>query len=178
VRRFTLASAAATVLCACAALPEFPPLPPGGFELSGRVTIRYGKDSESGKLFWRHSDRADELLITSPLGQGIARVSREGAEYRLVTEDAKERRAADAESLTEDALGWRLPLAGLPDWVQGRPGAGRSAELRRDADGRPLELRQDGWRVEYEAFREAQPAKLRMSRDDLEIRLVIDRWTK
>jgi outer membrane biogenesis lipoprotein LolB len=66
----------------------------------------------------------------------------------------------------------------LPDWVQGRPGAGRSAELRRDADGRPLELRQDGWRVEYEAFREAQPAKLRMSRDDLEIRLVIDRWTR
>jgi len=142
------------------------------------VAIRYGKDAESGKLFWRHSDGADELLITSPLGQGIARVSREGSEFRLLTGDAGEHRAADVESLTERALGWRLPLAGLSDWVQGRPGPGRSAELSRDAEGRPRELSQDGWRVEYEAFREARPAKLRMSRDDLEIRLVIDRWRK
>lgn len=142
------------------------------------MVIRYGKDTESGKLFWRHSDQTDELLITSPLGQGIARVSREGGEYRLATGNSREHRAADAESLTENALGWRLPLSGLPDWVQGRPVGGRSAELSRDAQGRPLELRQDGWRVEYEAFREARPAKMRMSRNDLEIRLVIDRWTK
>lgn len=140
------------------------------------MAIHYGKNAESGKLFWRHSDEADELLITSPLGQGIARVSREGGEFRLLTGNAGEHRAADAESLTERALGWRLPLRGLSDWVQGRAGPGGSAELSRDAEGRPQELRQDGWRVEYQAFREARPVKLRMSRDDLEIRLVIDRW--
>jgi outer membrane lipoprotein LolB len=178
VHRFAFAFAAAAIVCACAELPESQPLPPGGFELTGRVAIRYGKAAESGKLFWRHSDQTDDLLITSPLGQGIARVSREGGEFRLVTRDSGEHRAADAESLTESALGWRLPLGGLSYWVQGRPGPGRSAELSRDAEGRPQDLRQDGWRVEYEAFREAQPAKLRMSRDDLEIRLVIDRWRK
>jgi outer membrane lipoprotein LolB len=177
VDRLALAFAAAAIVCACAALPESRPLPPGGFELSGRVAVRHGKDAESGKLFWRHTDEADDLLITSPLGQGIARVSREGSEFRLVTGNAGEHRATDAESLTENALGWRLPIAGLSDWVQGRPGPGREAELSRDEEGRIRELRQDGWRVEYEAFREARPAKLRMSRDDLQIRLVIDRWT-
>ena len=174
--RTALACLGAALLGACAVLPDAQPLPPGGFELSGRVAIRTGRDSVSGRIFWQHSDETDELLIASPLGQGIARISRGRDGFRLVTGDEREFHAADAESLTENAFGWRLPLTGLPDWVQGRASAGRSADWRRDAEGRPLELRQDGWRVQYEAFRDAQPARLRMSRDDLEIRLAVDRW--
>jgi len=176
VHRFALAFAAAVGLGACATLPEAPPLSPGGFELSGRITVRYAKDAASGRIFWRHSTETDDLLITSPLGQGIARISREHDGFRLVTGDQKEYRAADAESLTEDALGWRLPLAGLPDWVQGRSSAGRDADIRRGDDQQVLELHQDGWRVQYEEFREGLPYRLRVSRADLEIRLIIDRW--
>jgi outer membrane lipoprotein LolB len=168
--------AVAALLAACAALPEPSPPPPGGFELSGRVAVHHPKDAASGKIFWRHSDDADELLITSPLGQGIARINRERDEYRLVTGDNQLYRASDAESLTEQALGWRLPLAGLPDWVRGRASPGRPAETRRNASG-VLELRQDGWRIVYEEFREGRPFRLRLSRDDLEIRLIVDRWT-
>jgi len=178
VLRIGLALAAAALLGACAALPEGPPLPAGGFELSGRVAVRHGKDGASGKIFWRHSGEFDELLITSPLGQGIARISRDRDGYRLVTGDSKEYRAADAESLTEQALGWRLPLAGLPDWVQGAAIPGRPAELRRDAAERVLELRQDGWRVEYREFRDEKPRQLLLVREDLEIRLTIDQWLR
>jgi outer membrane lipoprotein LolB len=175
VRRFALAFAAAAGLGACATLPEAPPSP-GGFELSGRVAARYATDAASGRIFWRHSAETDDLLITSPLGQGIARISRERDGFRLVTGDQKEYRAADAESLTEGALGWRLPLAGLADWVQGRSSPGRHADIRRRDDQQLLELRQDDWRVQYEEFREGRPSRLRMSREDLEIRLIIDRW--
>ena len=176
MRRFALAFAAAAGLGACATLPEAPPPSPGGFELSGRVAVRYAKDAASGRIFWRHSAETDDLLITSPLGQGIARISRERDGFRLVTGDQKEYRAADAESLTEDALGWRLPLAGLADWVQGGSSPGRHADIRRGDDQQLLELRQDGWRVQYEEFREGRPSRLRISREDLEIRLIIDRW--
>jgi outer membrane lipoprotein LolB len=168
--------ALAALLAACAALPEPSPLPPGGFDLAGRVAIRHPKDTASGQIFWRHSEDADELLITSTLGQGIARINRERGEYRLVTGDNRLYRASDAESLTEQALGWRLPLAGLPDWVRGQASPGRPAETRRSASG-VLELRQDGWRIAYEEFREGRPFRLHLSRDDLEIRLIVDRWT-
>jgi len=176
VVRLSLGFAAATFLAACVALPEPSPPSPGGFELSGRVTIRHSKEAASGQIFWRHSDDTDELLITSPLGQGIARINRERDEYRLVTGDNKLYRASDAESLTEQALGWRLPLAGLPDWVRGRASPERPAETRGEA-GRDLELRQDGWHVVYEEFRGGRPFRLRISREDLEIRLIVDRWT-
>jgi outer membrane lipoprotein LolB len=176
VVRLAPGPALAALLAACAALPEPSPPPPGGFELAGRVAIRHPKDTASGQIFWRHSEDADELLITSSLGQGIARIDRERGEYRLVTGDNRLYRAADAESLTEQALGWRLPLAGLPDWVRGQASPGRPAETRRNSSG-GMELRQDGWRIAYEEFREGRPFRLRLSRDDLEIRLIVDRWT-
>ncbi len=174
--RFAPAVAAAALLGACASLPEAGRPLPGGFELSGRVAVRHGKDAASGRIFWRHSDESDELLITSALGQGIARISRERDQFRLVTGDHKEYRAADAESLTERALGWRLPLGGLSDWVQARASPGRPAEMRGDAD-KGLELRQDGWHVAYEEFRGGRPFRMRLTREDLEIRLTVDQWT-
>ncbi len=157
-------------------MPEAGPPLPGGFELSGRVAVRHGKDAASGRIFWRHSNDADEVLITSPLGQGVARISRDRDQFRLVTGDNKEYRAADAESLTEQVLGWRLPLAGLSDWVQARASPGRPSEVRGDVN-RDLELWQDGWRVAYEEFRGGRPFKMRLTREDLEIRLVLDQWT-
>ena len=175
--RLGLCIATAALLCACAGLPEHGAPPPGGFELSGRVAVRHAKDSGSARIFWRHSDDADEMLITSPVGQGIARITRAGDRFRLVTGDKKEYSAADAESLTEQALGWRLPLAGLADWIQGRASAGRPAEVTgRAEDG--LEILQDGWRVAYQEFREGRPFRMRLSREGIEIRLVVDQWAK
>ena len=172
--RLALAFAAAAGLGACASLPDARFPLEGGFELSGRVAVRHGKDAASGRIFWRHSDESDELLITSALGQGIARISRERDQFRLVTGDNKEYRAADAESLTEQALGWRLPLGGLSDWVQARASPGRPVEMRGDAD-KGLDLRQDGWHVAYEEFRGGRPYRMRLTREDLEIRLKIGR---
>ena len=174
--RFAPAFALAALLGACASLSESGRPLPGGFELSGRVAVRHGKDAASGRIFWRHSNDADELLITSPLGQGIARLNRKGDQFRLVTGDRKEYRADNAEDLTEQALGWRLPLAGLSDWVQARASPGRPAEMRGDA-GKGLELRQDGWHVAYEEFRGGRPFRMRLTREDLEIRLTVDQWT-
>jgi len=177
VVRLALCAAAAAILGACATLPEPGLAPPGGFELSGRVAVRHARDSGSARIFWRHSDDADELLITSPVGQGIARISREGDRFRLVTGDKKEYRAADAETLTDEALGWRLPLSGLPDWVQARASPDRPAEVTGSV-GEALEIRQDGWRITYDECRDGRPCRMRLSRDDVEIRLVVDQWAK
>ena len=147
-----------------------------GFELVGRVAVRYGNDGASGRIAWKHSSATDEMLISSPLGQGIARITRHGGKVKLVTADQKEYTASDAESLTERVLGWRLPLAGLPDWVQGRADPARPARSVHDAQSRLSELIQDDWRVEYEEYEGARPSRLRISRADLEIRLVVDEW--
>ena len=175
--RLALCVATAAVLGACETLPEHGVAPPGGFELSGRIAIRNAKDSGSAKIFWRHSSDADDMLITSPVGQTIARIRRDDGRFKLQTGDRKEYQAHDPESLTEQALGWRLPLSGLSDWVQGRASPDRPAEVSGSA-GEGLEIRQDGWRVACEEFREDKPSRLRLTREGIEIRLVVDQWSK
>lgn len=166
------------LLAACAQLPGQPVSldAPGDFELAGRVVIKHAGEGASGAITWRHSRDADDLFITSPIGQGIARITRAGGEVRLITAEGKSFEASDAETLTEQALGWRLPLKGLPDWVLARPVAGEAAEIIKDAAGQPAEIRQSGWRIEYLAWRDALPSRLTFFRDKLEIRLLIDRW--
>lgn len=165
-------------LAACAQLPEQPVLlqSSGDFELAGRVAVKHSGEGASGTITWRHSRDADDLFITSPIGQGIARLTRSGERVALVTADGKRFEAVDAETLTEQALGWRIPLRGLPDWVQARPVADEAAEVIKGEGGRVAEIRQSGWRIEYGAWREDLPARLVFFREGLEIRMVVDRW--
>ena len=106
------------------------------FDLSGRLAARYGKDAFTGNIAWRHAKSADEMLITSSLGAGVARIVREGDSVVLTTAEPREYRASDAEALTEEVLGFRLPLSGLADWVRGRPSDTAAAKADYDEQGR------------------------------------------
>jgi len=176
VRSFRVALAA-LLLAACAG-PRFL-LPELGteFELAGRIAVTYRNEATSGNIAWRHSARSDELLLSSPLGQGIARIVRFGGEVTLTTSDGRELRAADAEALTEQALGFRLPLAGLTDWVRGRALAEPApAGLRRNADGSLAELMQSGWTIRYLEYAGGLPSRVTLNFPGLELRLAIAEW--
>ncbi|HEY5897004.1 MAG TPA: outer membrane lipoprotein LolB [Burkholderiales bacterium] len=150
------------VLCSCAQVPLRPPGPNVDFDLLGRIAARYGSEAFTGNVAWRHARGGDEMLISTPLGQGVARIVREGDAVQLTTAEQKEYRAPDTESLTERVLGFRLPLEGLADWVQGRPAPA-------------LESR--GWKVEYlERDAQGRPALMRLRYQGIELRLAISEW--
>ena len=119
------------------------------------------------------------MLLTSPLGQGIARLVRANDEIVLTTRDWREFRAADAESLTDQVLGFRVPLVGLADWVRGRPApapAPAPTQQRSDPAGRLAELEQSGWRIEYLEYEGKLPSRLKLSFPGVELRLAISEW--
>lgn len=174
------AAAAATLLLAGCAAPGFTLTQQSPeFELSGRIAVSYRDQATTGNVAWRHGAGSDEMLITTPLGQGFARLVRADGEFTLTTQEGREFKAADAESLTEQALGFRLPLAGLTDWVRGRaspPPASESSRVRRDAAGRLAELEQSGWTIRYLEYNDALPSRLTLSYPGLELRLAISEW--
>lgn len=132
------------------------------FELAGRLAVRYGDEAFSGNIAWRHADDADEMLLTSALGTGVARIVRNRDGVVLTTAEPKEYKAADAESLTEQVLGFRLPLRGLADWVRGKPSP-------------DLEAR--GWKIEYQDHdAQKRPTRMRVTYPGLELRLAISDW--
>lgn len=171
-----LALAAALAAAACAELTARAPDERVEFEFTARFAAHYRDEAASGQLAWRHDAARDEVLISSPFGQGLARVTRRDERVTLVTADDRRYAAADAETLTEEVLGFRLPLRGLADWVRGRPAAGAPAQSTYDAAGRLAALEQHGWKIEYQEYEAGRPARLRLRYPGLELRLAISAW--
>ena len=176
------------VLAGCAAMPEaslqtrapfVSALQNELFQLAGRVGVKYDDQGFSGNMRWQHRAQSDEILILSPLGQGVAQIVQDSTGVSLTTSDQKIYHAQDAETLTDEILGWRLPLAGLRYWVVGRAAPG-NAEMEHDQAGRVSRLKQDGWQIDYLSYRETNgvtlPQKLIMQRGNLEMKLIIDSW--
>ena len=149
------------------------------WSLQGRIGIRTDDQSLSGQIKWQHRADLDVLLMTSPLGQGVARIVRDADGVTLEVPNQPPRRAPDAETLTREVLGYGLPVTGLTWWLQARPAPDRVFEVTRDASGRIAQLRQDGWVIDYLQYADdapARPRKLVVAREGLEIRLVADTW--
>jgi len=165
----------AALLGACAQVEIKPPAGALEFDLAGRIAARYGKEAFTGNVAWRHARGGDEMLISTPMGQGVARIVRQGDTVLLTTAEPREYRAADAESLTERVLGFRLPLEGLADWVRARPGPG-PARTEYSPDGRLFRLEQGGWKIEYQEYAGELPARMRLFYQGIELRLAISQW--
>lgn len=152
----------AAFLAACAQVEIKPPEGPLEFSLAGRIAARYRSEAFTGNIAWRHAKTGDELLITTPTGQGVAQIVRQGDAVLLKTAEPREYRAADSESLTERVLGFPVPIEGLAEWVQGKPAP---------------ELESRGWRVEYQEYDEQRrPRRMRLTYQGIELRLAIAQW--
>jgi len=151
------------------------------FAAEGRISVHYGEQSLSGKFTWTHAPQRDELGLATPLGNQLAQIVRDPSGVQLTNSRQERYSAPDVESLTETQLGWRLPLAGLTDWVQGRPREADATAASRDGAGRLLQLREAGWVIDYSyAGAATLPQRLILNypraEQALEIRLVLDTW--
>ena len=150
------------LLAACAQVEIRPPEGPLEFSLAGRIAARYGSESFTGNISWRHAKAGDELLLSTPTGQGVAQIVRQGEAVLLKTAEPREYRDNDAEALTERVLGFRIPIDGLAEWVQGKPSP---------------QLESRGWKVEYQDYDvERRPTRLRLTYQGIELRLAISQW--
>lgn len=188
-RRGALA-ALAVLLAGCAQLPGFgnpaegvlklSPAP-RSFHLEGRVSVKAGEESFSGGLAWRRAPGNEELLLSTPLGQGVAELRGDGESVTLTDAKGKVFRAPDADALVRQALGLELPLRGLAWWVVGHPRPDAPFHAEPDAAGHLAKLEQDAWRIDFSRYeargKAVLPGKLVARRgEDLEVRLVVDRW--
>ncbi len=151
-----------------------------GFQLSGRVAVKYDEKNFSGGVRWEHNSSSDDIWILAPLGSGVARIVQDANGISLTTNEQKTYRAHDAESLTLEVLGWSLPLSGLQYWILGIAAPQSAAQAQRDSQQRLARLNQDSWEIAYLRYKPEQesgmPARIMLSRGDLQINLIIDDW--
>jgi outer membrane lipoprotein LolB len=150
------------------------------FAVEGRLQVRDGERSAAVGFDWLHDGPRDEWLFTGPLGQGLARIESDAAGARMTLSDGRRAEAASAAELAASLLGVEAPFASLPRWITARPGAG--AQVRAvDAQGRPRQLVDLGWTIDYaeyadEGAADALPRKIDIHRGDTRLRLIVDAW--
>ena len=149
------------------------------FALSGRIAIQRQESHYVVNLAWLHAPQSDEIMLTTPLGQGVAELTRNAAGMRLLTAEKREYTAPDWPALTRQLLGLDLPLASLPRWLVGAV-ATDALGVSYDGSGRLQQQLAEGWLVaylEYEsAAADALPTLVELRREDIEVKLKIDDW--
>ncbi len=152
----------------------------GSFAIVGRIAVLTETKGFSGTMRWHHRPDGDDIAFYSPLGTQLGQINADADGVILTTANQKTYQADDAETLTQQTLGWSLPMVGLPDWVLGRPAAGDAEILAWDAAGRIARMRQQGWEIEYPAYRDAGshqlPARVVLKSPKLDLKLVIESW--
>jgi outer membrane lipoprotein LolB len=179
------------LLTGCAAVP--PAAPPDvdsitaaeraaitHWQFNGRVSLTRGEQGWHAGLKWQTRGERYRLRVAGPLGQGALLLTGDEQAVTLVDGEGRVYVASTAEDLLQQATGWELPVSGLHYWVRGLSAPQGGFETSRDAQGRLQQLVQSGWTITYQRYQDvagsAWPAKMRLERDGLTVRLVIDEW--
>ena len=187
MKRLFAALLAGGVLAGCASTPSGGMPAPRDqvrdFALDARFALRVSMperpaESSGGRLAWEHRSGNDRILVSNPLGVGLAEIETTPTLSRLHTADGQTRESADADALMEEITGQPLPIRRLPDWLLGL--AERPDHLRHDGNGRPASLAEAGWQIDYAYADEAPdalPAAVTLRRaSEIELRLRIEEW--
>ena len=150
------------------------------FSLHGRIGVQTNSKGFSGSLQWQHNSTGDDINLYSPLGSQVASITRTAEQVTLQDSSGKRFSAADAETLTQVTLGWKLPLTGLADWSIGRPTQGPVQKSVWNEQGLLTNLEQDGWKIEYDNYKQQGaymlPGKIFLKSDQLNLKLLVETW--
>jgi outer membrane biogenesis lipoprotein LolB len=132
--------------------------------MSGRIAVRQGDRSDIAKLRWSHERSRDTWVISSPLGNEVARIESAEQGATLQRAGAAPETAADFQSLTERLLGVPLDPRNLANWLHGSAGS----------------LTTGGWVVEVQETQKAGAIDIARlitaRRGETSVRLVVDEY--
>jgi len=171
----------AVLVAACASVPPSPPERSFAGRFVATAINREQHDSVSGRFYVEIRGNQQSIDLATPVGTTLARIEIEPGRARVTDGKMQGLTGPNADELVEQALGWKLPIAGLPYWLEGRPDPARPSQIRRMSDG-ATELEQDGWNIRITETIDAsgRPRRLQLDRDTptggpkLSVRLAID----
>lgn len=191
-RRLTLLACAATFALAGCATTSTNVATVGAYrdsiDLNGRLAVNYQKDGKTeslnGNFNWAQRPGQVDVELVSPLGQTVATIAVTPGSATLTQAGRKPVTASDIDGLTQQTLGWPLPVSGLRDWLQGYAVDAGGQRFSASPANNSVTTR-DGWRlrfVEWQDANAAQPAPRVIHAEraaagdiqDLSIRIVVN----
>lgn len=182
-----VALAGLLALSGCRTVPTEPapalddPLDLNSWTMDGRLGYRAGDEGGSASFHWIQEDvDSGHIHFSGPLGFGSARLG--WTPERAWLEKGGERVEAPGPGLLAWQLtGLVLPIERLLYWVRGLPAPGIPvSERQTGADGELTRLRQAGWTLAFDRYRDVAklslPHRIKADHGDERFTLVIQSW--
>lgn len=175
--------AAPLLLSACASRPPQPvytnPVLPLHWEAEGKAAVR-SRDRGTNLYFtWTQTGPAYRIVVRGPLGLGRAELKGEPGLVTLNADGLKDEVSASSpEELLEITAHRQAPISHALHWIKAEP-ATAQARIRRDVQGRPEQILEDGWTITYLEWSEEAPRlprRLTLEGPDGRATVVIGLW--
>ncbi len=149
------------------------------WQVTGRIAFKLGDEGGTGAMTWKQQEAYLEFSFRGPLGAASFNIAGSPPQLLLETGDGEPRLLHDPDTEMRERFGWSAPFESLRFWMVGMPDPYSKAELRVDEQGLLREISQAGWAVSYDRYHSDEPRlprKLTILRDDLRLRVIVDRW--
>jgi outer membrane lipoprotein LolB len=155
-RQLLTAATVVLALTGCATTNHLSTAPVAAYrdtiELNGKIAVNYQHNGEqqpvNGKFTWTQRPGRVDVSVFDPFGQTVAEIS-VTPELATLTQPKREPRTAkDIDTLTQQTLGWPLPVAGLRDWLQGYAVDAQGKRFAASPANSNVVTR-DGWRLRF-----------------------------
>ncbi|ULJ65148.1 lipoprotein insertase outer membrane protein LolB [Wielerella bovis] len=139
------------------------------FEASGRLGVKINDKGSYAHFDWTCKNGVETIDVNTPLGNTVGQLCQDAQGVLAQDSNGKLYTAATPEELSEQLLGYHLPLKHLSVWANG--------EWVRDEPYRFTEhgkLQQSGWTISRELNEDGTPRILLLENEKLTLRMVFN----
>ena len=131
------------------------------WEAKGKLGVRSPKENGSANLIWQQANAANyRIHLSGPLGAGATSISGSPGGVSLQRGDEPAVFASNPAQLTEQIMGWPLPVSEMFYWVRGLAAPGAVSGQKKNSQGLLQSLQQAGWTLNFSGYQSVGPYKL------------------
>ncbi|WP_082343486.1 lipoprotein insertase outer membrane protein LolB [Francisella persica] len=151
------------------------------WQANGVIGIIYNNQAESANYIYLQDGNNFSIKLYGPLGIGSVEIKGDTNSVLLENSKGQKLEAKDPKTLMLEQLGWYVPVDGLKYWVKAIaiPNIRQTSKLNQN--NLLSKLSQNGWNIAYSNYELVDskyplPMKIRMSRDDITLKIFIKSW--
>ncbi|HEV2614286.1 MAG TPA: lipoprotein insertase outer membrane protein LolB [Gammaproteobacteria bacterium] len=151
------------LVTSCATTSTFQPHNPKTsqhWRVQGKIAMQDQGRAETASLDWQQNVQNYQIRIFGPLGIGAVEINGNPQGVELIDSKGQIHQAASAELLSQQILGYPLPIADLVYWLKG-----------------VKTKHHHGWTVHYLSYHQnGMPKLMTATHQGINLRIFIDKW--
>ncbi|BCD92050.1 outer-membrane lipoprotein LolB [Francisella halioticida] len=151
------------------------------WKIKGVLGIIYNDKAETANYIYSQDGDKFSIKLYGPLGIGSIQIKGDSDKVTLENSKGQKIEAKNAKSLMIEQLGWYVPVNGLKYWVKAVAIPNIKYKSKLNQNNLIKTLEQNNWDISYKNyklvdFKYPLPSRIRMSRNNLIIKIVIKSW--